>query len=67
MLTATWEIADIYNLWVESEESILDLEGNAGFREEADRECVWRGGCMINRLYLTSFGGFPVGIHCWDS
>ena len=41
MLTGTWEmIGDIYKLWAESEESILDLEGNAGFREEADRERV---------------------------
>lgn len=43
MLTGTWEIGDIYNLWAESEESILDLEGSSGFREEADRESVWRG------------------------
>lgn len=41
MLSGTWEIGDIYNLWAESEESILDLEGNADFREEADRERVW--------------------------
>lgn len=41
ILTGTWEIGDIYNLWAESEESILNLEGNAGFREEADRERVW--------------------------
>lgn len=57
MLTGTWEIGDIYNLWAECEESILDLEGNAGFGEEADRESVWRGGCVINRLYLTSIRG----------
>lgn len=61
MLTGMWEIGDIYNLWAESEESILDLEGNAGFREEADRESVWRGGCMINRLYLISIWGIPSG------
>lgn len=61
MLTGTWEIWDIYNLWAESQESIPDLEGNAGFREEADRESVWRGGCMINRLYLTSIWGIPSG------
>lgn len=41
MLTRMWEIGDIYNLWAESEESILDLEGNAGFKEEADRQRVW--------------------------
>lgn len=41
LVTGTWEIRDIYNLWPESEESMLDLEGNAGFKEEADRERVW--------------------------
>lgn len=57
MLIGTREIGDIYNLWAESEESIPDLERNEGFREEADRESIWRGGCMINRLYLTSVWG----------
>lgn len=49
-------IGDIYNLWAESEDSILDLQGNAGFREEADREGLG-GDCMINRLYLISVQG----------
>lgn len=37
-LAGTWEICGIYNLWAESEESILNLKGNVGFREEAGRE-----------------------------
>lgn len=41
MLTGTWEMGDIYNLWAEPEESILDLDGNTGFREEAERERIW--------------------------
>lgn len=46
-------IGYIYNLWAESEDSILDLQGNASFREEADREGLG-GDCTINRLYLIS-------------
>lgn len=60
MLTGMWEIGDICNLWAGSEESVLDLEGNAGFREEADREF---GGMLYDQqvalhLYLE--------IHCSD-
>lgn len=36
-----WEMGDIYNLWAEPEESIVALEGNTGFGEEAERVTIW--------------------------
>ena len=49
-----WEMRDIYNLWAEPEESVLVLEGNMGFREEAETVTIWGESVGSMGLYLTS-------------
>lgn len=58
-------MGDIYNLWAEPEESIVALEGNMGFGEEAERVTIW--GEAVGSMGCTSLlcrGLWHLDIHC---
>lgn len=62
MITGMWEMEDIYNLRAEPEESILALEGNMRFREEAERVTI--GERLWDPWAVPHFCSGVCDIHC---